>query len=307
MPRLAGAGAAIVAALLVVLSVPSSARSTAPGRNGLIAFVTHTYSAEVGNGIAVTRADGHGLRKLTQNIHDRSPAWSPDGRMLVFERRGQIHVIKRDGRGLRRLTRRPTDARQPAWSPNGREIAFTREASGTLFVVRADGTGRRVIYSGGLDITVDRPAWSPDGRWIAFGLREAGGGSIAVVKRDGGAVRYITDGRNGPAEDAEPGDWPDDHGPDWSPDGRQIVFTRVVWLCPRCDQEEIFSARPNGADVQSVTTDTGYASAGPSWSPDGTRIVAETSDGIAVFDATGKRLRILNRLGTEPTWQPLHR
>jgi Tol biopolymer transport system component len=308
MPRLAVAGASIVTALLVALSVPSSARSTVPGRNGLIAFVTHTYSADVGNGIAVVRADGHGFRKLTRDRRDRSPAWSPDGSRLVFERGGQLYVINRDGTGLRRLTRRPTDARQPAWSPSGREIAFTREASGALWLMRADGSGRRVIYRGGLDDTVDRPAWSPDGRRIAFGLREAGwGGSIAIVKREGGAIRYVTDGRPGPPEDAEPGDWPDDHGPDWSPDGRRIVFTRVVWLCPQCDYEEIFSASPDGADVQWVTTDTSYPSSRPSWSPDGTRIVAETIGGIAVFDATGKRLRSLNRLGTEPTWQPLRR
>lgn len=291
---------------MVLLCVPSSARSTVPGRNGLIAFVTHTYSAEVGDGIAVVRADGRGLRRLTRDLRDRSPAWSPDGSELVFERGGGLYTINRDGTGLRRLTRRPTDARQPAWSPNGREIAFTRAASGALWLMRVDGSRPRVIYSGGRDDTIDRPAWSPDGRRIAFGLRGEGEGSIAIVKREGGAVRYVTDGRSQP-EDAEPGDWADDHGPDWSPSGRRIAFTRVVWLCPQCDQEEIFSASPDGANVQWVTTDTRYTSSGPSWSPDGTRIVAETSDGIAVLDATGKRFRILNRLGTEPSWQPLPR
>jgi TolB protein len=291
--------------MLVVLSVPSSARSTVPGTNGLIAFVTHTYSAEVGAGIAVVRADGHSFRRLTRDRRDRSPAWSPDGTRLLFERGGGLYVINRDGTGLRRLTRRPTDARQPAWSPNGREIVFTREASGALWLMRADGSRRRVIYNVGLDDTIDRPAWSPDGRRIAFGLLGESEGSIAIVKRDGGGMLYVTDGRAEPSPDAEPGDWADDHAPDWSPDGRRIAFTRVVWLCPQCDQEEIFSANPDGANVQWVTTDTSYASSGPSWSPDGTRIVAETGAGIAVLDATGKRLRMLNRLGTEPTWQSL--
>jgi len=290
----------------VVLAGPSPGGSTTPGRAGLIAFVTHTYSEDVGAGIAVLRPDGRGLRRLTRDRRDRSPAWSPNGRRLAFERAGRIYVVNRDGTGLRRVTARPTDARQPAWSPDGRQIAFTREARAVILVVRADGTGQKVLYRGGYDATADRPAWSPDGRRIAFGLREQGSGSIAVIGRSGGAVRYVTDGRD-ESGGGEPGDSPDDYGPDWSPDGTRIAFTRVVWLCPQCDQEAVFSARPDGSDVRWLTTDTAYASSAASWSPVGTRLVAQTSNGISIFTTTGARLRILNRLGTEPAWQPLPR
>lgn len=303
MVRIASIAFALMA---VVLGGPQQADSTTPGRAGLIAFVTHTYSEDVGNGIAVVRPDARGLRKLTRDARDRSPAWSPDGRRLAFERAGRIYVVNRDGTGLRRLTDRPTDARQPAWSPDGSQIAFTREAKAVLLVVRADGHDQRALYRGNLDATVDRPAWSPDGRRIAFGLREQGSGSIAVIARNGGTVRYVTDGRFD-GEGGDPVDSPDDYGPDWSPDGKRIAFTRVVWLCPQCDQEAIFSARPDGSDVRWVTTATEYASSAPSWSPDGTRMVAQTSGGMSIFSATGRRLRILNRLGTEPAWQPLPR
>ena len=40
------------AIVVVALALASSAHPTSPGRNGLIAFVTHTYSADVGEGIA---------------------------------------------------------------------------------------------------------------------------------------------------------------------------------------------------------------------------------------------------------------
>jgi hypothetical protein len=105
----------VVAALLIALACSSSASPTAPGRNGLIAFVTHTYSAKSGhddlpgNGLAVVRADGTGFRKLTRNRRDRSPAWSPSGRFLAFERAGNLYVIGVNGTGLRLLTRRPFD------------------------------------------------------------------------------------------------------------------------------------------------------------------------------------------------------
>jgi Tol biopolymer transport system component len=305
LPDHLAAYAVLLAVQAVMLCVPSSAAATPPGRNGLIAFVGHGSAAWTG--IAVVWPDGRGLRKLTRNPGDRSPAWSPDGRRLAFERRGQIYVINGDGTGLRRVTRLLTDAREPAWSPDGRQIVFTREARAALLVVRADGTGQRVLFTRGIDDTVDRPAWSPDGRWIAFGLREYGAGSIAVIRRDGRSLRYVTDGRVEPDETADPAEWADDHGPDWSPDGRRILFTRVVWLCPRCDQEEVFSANTDGSDVRWVTADHSSTSSRPSWSPDGSRIVAETSDGIAIFDVTGKRLRILDRLGTEPAWQRLRR
>ena len=307
LPLRAHAASCALMVAVVMLGVVSPATATAPGRNGLIAFVAHTQSAAEAGGIAVVRPDGRGMRKLSRNPSDRSPAWSPDGRRLVFERRGQIYVINGDGTGLRRVTRLLTDAREPAWSPEGRQIVFTREARAALLVVNADGTGQRVLFSRGIDDTIDRPAWSPDGRWIAFGLREYGAGSIAMIRRDGRFLRYVTDGRVEPDETAAPGEWADDHTPDWSPDGSRILFTRVVWLCPRCDQEEIFSVKADGSDVRWVTRDQSYASSRPSWSPDGNRIVAETSAGIAIFDVTGKRLRILDRLGTEPAWQPLRR
>jgi Tol biopolymer transport system component len=81
----------------------------------------------------------------------------------------------------------------------------------------------------------------------------------------------------------------------------------MVWLCDRCDQEEILTTNVDGSDTRWLTTDTSFASARPSWSPDGKRIVAETSSGIAILDLAGKRLRIVNGRGTEPAWQPVPR
>jgi Tol biopolymer transport system component len=291
MSRLFGG---FVLATAALLALPSPAAPTPPGRNGLIAFV--------GNGIAVVRPDGSGLRKLTRDRRDHSPAWSPDGRRLAFNRGRDIFVIDGGGRGLIRLTQGRDADTWPAWSPDGKTIAFIR--NGDLWLMQSDGSRPRALYVNGV---ANGPSWSPDGRRIAFGLAAYldAPGSIVVIGRRGGNVRYVTDGRYEPAEDKPPEEWAEDQQPDWSPDGTQIAFTRKVWLCPRCDQDEVFSVRPSGEDVRWLT-DTSRAVSNPSWSPDGETFAASTNEGLAVFTAAGAFVRKL-ATGSEPAWQPLPR
>jgi Tol biopolymer transport system component len=255
------------------------------------------------------------MRMVTHDFHDRSPAWSPSGRFLAFERDGALYVIKADGTGLRRLGHHTLPEHHPAWSPDGRSIAFVTQHA--LFTMRASGTGVRRRLRVGTRAWVHQPSWSPDGRSIAFTLAEeevngCGTGSLMVIGRDGRGLRDLTtaSGCDGsiatPGEDGDDVD-ADDSDPDWSPDGTRIAFSRLVWLCERCDQEEIFSSDPEGNDVRWVTTDTSFEASNPSWSSDGKRLVAETSNGIAILDQAGVQLRILVPPaigGFDPAWQP---
>jgi TolB protein len=306
MPRVV---AAAVATLVVALALSSAASPTPPGRSGLIAFVSGNPFVW-GEGIAVIRADGKGLRKLTHNRWDRSPDWSPDGRFLAFSRAGRIYVINVDGTGVHRLGSRPKGEYQPAWSPDGRSIALVTKRG--LFVMRADGRGARRLFRPGAGSSVGGPSWSPDGRSIVFSLFDESlcGASLIVIGRDGRGWRYLTDAPGcseyyivAPGENAAA----DDSDPDWSPDGTRIAFTRRVWLCESCDQEEIFSSNVDGTDVRWVTTDMRFTNSRPSWSPNQKLLVAETSEGMAILNLAGKRLRILvsgAQGGSEPTWQP---
>ena len=84
-----------------------------------IAFVDEADSS-----LHAIRADGTGLRRLTTCqqpgcLSDTEPAWSPDGRFVVFARdiagRRQLHVVNSDGTGLRRVTDDQADDCCPSW------------------------------------------------------------------------------------------------------------------------------------------------------------------------------------------------
>lgn len=106
--------------------------------------------------IYVVRPDGTQLRRLTytkgdiDTLGDDSwPAWSPDGRRIVFSSNrtgeGELWTMNADGTHQRRLAGLPKrDDWAPTFSPDGSEIAFhSLDAVGVarLYVVRPDGSG----------------------------------------------------------------------------------------------------------------------------------------------------------------------
>ena len=75
-----------IVALVVVLAglVASTAVATPPGRDGLIAYVSHDPWFSGDHGIVTVRPDGRNLHVVTRDFRDESPSWSPDGLRLVF-------------------------------------------------------------------------------------------------------------------------------------------------------------------------------------------------------------------------------
>ena len=148
------------------------------------------------------------LPSLCRHCGLRDPHFSPGGRTIAFVEHGEgtarIRTISaRTGRRKHILARRGLD---PDWAPGGRRVAFTsywrekRETDiegGDLYVVRADGTRRRLLMRTE-QVVATEPTWSPDGRWIAYiqlEFRPDGriDASLWRVRARGGPPRRLTD------------------------------------------------------------------------------------------------------------------
>jgi Tol biopolymer transport system component len=115
------------------------------------------------SGIWLIRPNGSGLRQLS--LRGFTPDWSPTGRRIVFRSGSDIASMRADGSGFRRLTRGRAVDSDPAFSPNGRRIVFVRNGSTVLTMTLRGGHLKRLARhtgeSGITDITVSGPDWQP--------------------------------------------------------------------------------------------------------------------------------------------------
>jgi WD40-like Beta Propeller Repeat len=210
--------------LKALTSETESGRSPAWSPDGMkVAFVKTGIALE-GQDIFVMNADGSDQTNLTKTpgVHEHDPAWSPDMSRIAFvsnkELSNEIWIMDSDGSNPKRLTRfLGSGVAHPAWSQDGRRIAFTTPDSattGSIFVMYADGSALREIYSDEQNARIGPSSWSPDGSEIAFTRWTDGVGSnVYTIDPDGTDLTPLTD---------------DDMSSDpaWSPDGSRIVYAR---------------------------------------------------------------------------------
>lgn len=189
---------------------------------GRIAF-THTR-ADGSSAVYLMKPDGTDRRCLVDTAGpDSFPAWSPDGRWLVFiggsAAQTDIYTIRADGTHLRQLTNTKAYVEEgPVWSPDGKRIAYS-SSKGDLppFAVRvmaADGAGDKAVISSGPKLEyVDLKTWTPTGDGLLVGADAGTGISIWSLDLDSGSRQLLHSGY---------GDF--GAGAVYSPDGKALVF-----------------------------------------------------------------------------------
>ena len=192
---------------------------------------------------AIWSASAHGTppQRLTTGLEvwgdsrntsgDSSPAWSPDGRRIVFARAmpdaaggSRIWVMNADGSEQRQLTFNDGAGfyfdDQPRWSTDGRRIVFTSarpnggNLGGRIFTMAADGSGVRALP------TPPGQATSPryEGDSIVFAHRsETEGGPLRVM-------RIAADGSGAAVALTEAGLAVGGPGTRFAPGGRRVAL-----------------------------------------------------------------------------------
>jgi len=257
---------------------------TGPARNGLIAY-------GILGDIWVMDQHGDVRTQLTSGTDlDYVGVWSPDGTQLAYWslgfsgdpsdatqvqaaiRGGQasVKVIRADGSDPRTLASGliwPSDCgTDMSWSPDSSAIAFARTTVDNGLVNEVDivaiGGGQpRQVASHALT-----PAWSPDGTTIAYlddlylhtpdGTPAMGRG-VSLVPAEGGDSRPVS---------RAVGDGCAFNEPQWSNDGRQVVF-----YGGSDGVHDVYVARSDGTGEVAIATDPADEY-WPRWSPDNTRI-----------------------------------
>jgi len=242
---------------------------TADGRQ--LAF-SHTPD-EGGAGIMLAAPDLSGATLLTSNggsdgsfSQDSSPAFSPDGKTLVFARNSistftmTIWSVSSSGGEPKQLTDEGQTFRfdaSPVFSPDGTKIAFAVGSFGSpigplgeLDIMDADGSNRTAFVPSGSG----EPDFTPDGSKLVFTqCCDANHNNKIVVASvsDASTVTPIT------IPDANHSD----SSPAVSPDGTRVAFVRTEVATGKA---VIDSVSIDGGDV---TTLTGLGTYGgsPAW------------------------------------------
>jgi hypothetical protein len=203
------------------------------------------------------------------------------------------------GSGLRRLADHGVEA---SWSPDGSEIAYFAQVRcdalciNGLFLVRPDGSGRRVIAQDTEPNSfLEELSWAPDGSALVY---EDHGYGVFVVDREGtsrrkvapgGAAAWAPTGRRlavlfGSSlvlVDADGGNRSEIRAPvesmSWAPDGRRLAYSRGF---------EIRLVNADGTGDRRLADGDAV-----SWSPTGERIAV--AGRIITSDCADRLIRVL--------------
>ena len=254
--------------------------------------------------------EGHNPQQITtdtsEEINHIAPAWSPDGKKIVFQNvvhtKFDVRVVNLESKQTNWITNDFLTNIRPAWSPSGKFIYFSSYRSGGINIWRAPVKGDGLVDGSLQQVTTgagqDEVAVSRDGKRLAYAtLRQnADIWRLPVLPQTGMA--------NGSPEPVITTTREDSRGA-WSPDGKMLAFNSDragdmnIWLFSLADSTVRQLTSGQGGDFQ------------PNWSPDAKKIAFFSSRSgrpniweVDVADGALRRLTSNSAVNVNPFFSP---
>ena len=261
--------------------------------------------------IWVLDRQGHNPQQVTTDTSEEvahvAPAWSPDGRKIVFQNlvrtKFDIRTVNLDSKQMNWITNDSLTNIRPSWSPSGRFIYFSSYRSGGINIWRArvnkdgtlSGSLQQVTTGAGQDVEV---AVSPDSKRLAYAtLRQNADIWRLPVSPQTGLT-------NGTPEAVISTTREDSRG-SWSPDSKMVAFNSDragdmnIWLYTFADSTTRQLTTGHGGDFQ------------PNWSPDEKKIAFFSSRSgspniweVEIASGTLRRLTSNSGVNVNPFYSP---
>jgi Tol biopolymer transport system component len=183
--------------------------------------------------VEVATGDGTVRGRTRGTAADRQPAYSPDGRTVVFSsnRAGNLDLwlLDLETGSLTQLTDDVAQDWDPAFTPDGRHLLYSSDRGGNLeiWMAGADGSEPRQVSSDGVD--AENPTMTADGEWIVYVSGNTANLGVFRIRPDGSDATLLASGNF--------------IVPEVSPDGRYALYA--------------LSALPRPAEVRVVEIETG--------------------------------------------------
>jgi dipeptidyl aminopeptidase/acylaminoacyl peptidase len=232
---------------------------------------------------------------IAQLYYTRStfgPAWSPDGREVVFTTNltGRANLWKVSAAGGFPIQLQQSEDRQSGavWSPDGKWVVFDQDFGGgelyDLFAVSSNG-GELINLTNTPDISESGAHWSPDGNTLAIAYRpkDSSNTDIALLDWKTRRVSKLTN------EQTKNREW---FGAVWSADGKTIFADRANAGYTDSDVYRIEVATGKLENLTSHQDEVIYSVSGVS--PDGRTLLITSNEkggyeNVALLDVKSKQ------------------
>jgi Tol biopolymer transport system component/predicted Ser/Thr protein kinase len=243
----------------------------------------------------------------SEEVAHATPAWSPDGRKIVFQNlvrtKFDIRTVNLDSKQMNWITNDSLTNIRPSWSPSGRFIYFSSNRSGGINIWRArvnkdgtlSGSLQQVTTGAGQDVEV---AVSPDSKRLAY----------ATLRQNADIWRLPVSPQTGLSTgtpEAVISTTREDSRGSWSPDSKMVAFNSDragdmnIWLFTLADSSTRQLTTGHGGDFQ------------VNWSPDENKIAFFSSRSgspniweVEIASGTLRRLTSNSGVNVNPFYSP---